>query len=163
MKTNILTASISIISILFYEPVYGGDDITLCTSNEDIYFSCPFKNGKIISVCASGNTSPNTGYVQYRYGKPDKLELIHPKKKIPPENIIYYVDATEGSAIRDILKFKIGEFTYIIHQSFFSGLTVLKNDEIVFKKTCEAGGNAVISRKVNSGINEIHKSEEDFR
>jgi hypothetical protein len=54
-------------------------------------------------------------------------------------------------------------FTYIIYQAFFSGLTVLKNGEIVFKKKCEAGGNAVISRKVNQGIREIPKSEEDFR
>jgi hypothetical protein len=163
MIKNTLASIVFMTGITFVGLAYSDDGITLCSQHEDIYFSCPFIDGKIVSVCALHNTSPNSGYVQYRYGTPEKLELMYPETKSPPKNRFFYVNATEGSANRDILKFKNGKYTYIIYQAFFSGLTVLKNDSIVFNKSCESGSNAVISRKVNNGVEEIQKSKEDYR
>lgn len=57
---------------------------TLCASGEDVYFSCSLLGGKVVSVCASGNNDPRSGYVQYRYGLIDNIELIYPIKKSPP-------------------------------------------------------------------------------
>lgn len=54
--------------------VFGEEaDITLCAAHEDVYFSCPLPGGKIVSVCASGNSKPDAGYAQYRYGAPGNI------------------------------------------------------------------------------------------
>lgn len=139
------------------------EDPTLCATNEDIYFSCPLSNGRIVSICAHGNNSPRAGYVQYRYGSLGNIELAYPPRRTPPESIFYYVNATEGSASRDVLKFKNGRYVYVLYQAFFSGLTVLQDGKVIFKETCEAGANAIINRKVGRGITAVPKSEEDFR
>src|ERR1700761_369609 len=34
-------------------------EITLCSEDEKVYFSCPLENGKVASVCAKNNTSPD--------------------------------------------------------------------------------------------------------
>jgi hypothetical protein len=42
---------------------------TLCTAEEDIYFSCELDGAhKVASVCAAENASPDAGYVQYGTG-----------------------------------------------------------------------------------------------
>jgi hypothetical protein len=47
---------------------------SLCTQPDQVVLSCPLaKNGKIVSVCAAGNTSPHTFY--YAFGKPQAIEM----------------------------------------------------------------------------------------
>ncbi|MBI6853283.1 hypothetical protein YA0002_10935 [Pseudomonas cichorii] len=143
---------------------YGDEvDVTLCASHEDIYFSCPLPGDKIVSVCASGNTETSAGYVQYRYGTPSNIEMIYPDKEIPPKGHLFLVNASEGSVNKDIIKFKNGSYTYIIAQSTVSSLSVLKNNKVVLRKSCNEGGNAFVSRAARQGIESIPKSAEDFR
>ncbi|WDG91883.1 hypothetical protein PUP49_00280 [Pseudomonas chlororaphis] len=148
----------------FIFPVFAGEaDITLCELHEDIYFSCPLPGGKIVSVCASGNDKPSSGYVQYRYGAPEKIEFVYPKEKLPPKGRFYVVNASEGSVNLDIIKFYNGKYTYFVAQAFVSFLTVLKDDKVVLRKSCEAGGYAFVSRAASRGIEALPKSAEDFR
>lgn len=135
---------------------------TLCVAGEDIYFSCPLNGGKIVSICASGNNSPDSGYVQYRYGTGKKIEIIYPGLKESPRNKLFYVDATEGNAGNEILKFDIGSYRYFIRQAYFSGLLVKKNNREVFRQTCEDSRYANISRGAVRGIQHKNKSDEDF-
>jgi hypothetical protein len=58
---------------------------TLCKPDEIIYFSCKIKdNLKIVSLCGNAFWNPTDGQVskdawlQYRFGKPGKLELAYP-------------------------------------------------------------------------------------
>lgn len=74
---------------------YVDVNTTMCMEGEDIYISCAFNSGedeydytgKVASICAKSNTSPGSGYVQYRYGKPSygagqaKIEMQFPEKK----------------------------------------------------------------------------------
>ncbi|MEO6677546.1 MAG: hypothetical protein ABIO21_09225 [Pseudomonas sp.] len=138
-------------------------DVTLCAAKEDVYFSCPLPGGKIVSVCASGNDQPSAGYVQYRYGSQDKIEMIYPQKELPPKGKFFIVNASEGSVNKDIIKFKNGKYTYIVAQAFVSFLTVLKDDKVVLRKSCGEGGNAFISRSARQGVESTPKSAEDFR
>ena len=148
----------------FMYPAFAGEgDVTLCESYEDIYFSCPLPGGKIVSVCALGNDKPSSGYVQYRYGAPKKSELIYPKSKVPPEGRFYVVNASEGSAYLNTIKFYNGRYTYFVAQAFRSYLTVLKDGELILRKTCEAGGYAFINRNALKGIGALPKSTEDFK
>lgn len=136
---------------------------TLCGASEQIYFSCPFSDEKIVSICASGNASPSTGYVQYRYGTPDNIEMIFPQEKIPPRKKLFIVNASEGSVSKDIIKFKNGSYTYLVSQMSMSNLTVLKNGKVILRKFCDEGGNKVVSREARQGIEKVPKSDEDFK
>jgi hypothetical protein len=50
---------------------------SLCTQPDQIVLSCPLaKNGKIVSVCATGNASPHAFY--YAFGRPGALEMHYP-------------------------------------------------------------------------------------
>jgi hypothetical protein len=53
---------------------------TLCAADERVIFSCPLRRpAKIVSVCSSKNLTKETGYLQYRFGLPGKIELEFPK------------------------------------------------------------------------------------
>ena len=144
-------------------PLQSGQDGTLCSAEEDIYFSCPLTGGKTVSVCAQGNDKPTAGYVQYRYGVPGKIEMLYPQKSVPPKGKFFVVDASEGSVNLNNIKFKKGPYTYLVNQAFVSFLTVLKDDKVVFRQSCSAGGYSFVSRVARQGIEELPKSAEDFR
>lgn len=56
---------------------------SLCKRTEKVYFSCSIKGGeKIVSLCGSKelrDSDKNYGYLQYRFGQVDNLELEFPK------------------------------------------------------------------------------------
>lgn len=164
-KKNSIKLSFMLLAFNFFVPsAFAGDtDVTLCESHEDIYFSCPLPSGKIVSVCASNNDKPSSGYVQYRYGTLKKIELVYPQSKVPPEGRFYVVNASEGSVNLNIIKFYNGKYTYLVAQAFRSFLTVLKGEEVVLRKSCERGGYSFINRKALKGIEALPKSAEDFR
>ncbi|MGY2173582.1 hypothetical protein [Pseudomonas azotoformans] len=56
----------------------------LCKTQETLLFGCD-SGPKMISVCASRDFSATTGYVQYRFGTPGKIELSYPEKPSPPK------------------------------------------------------------------------------
>ena len=76
---------------------------SLCARDERIIFSCPVKKpAKIVSLCASKNLSADQGYLQYRSGRPGKIELEFPKDRTNTQQQFEYshyfrarVDLTE--------------------------------------------------------------------
>jgi hypothetical protein len=78
---------------------------TLCARNERIIFSCPVKRpAKIVSLCASKDLTSDRGYLQYRFGVPEKIELEFPQSKTGTQQKFQYthyfraqVDLTEIS------------------------------------------------------------------
>ena len=55
---------------------------TLCAKTERVIFACVLRRpAKIVSVCASKDLTRDTGYVQYRFGSPGKVELEYPKDR----------------------------------------------------------------------------------
>ena len=55
---------------------------TLCARDERVIFGCVLKQpAKIVSICASKNLTNETGYLQYRFGLPGKIELEFPKDR----------------------------------------------------------------------------------
>ncbi|POA49649.1 hypothetical protein C1893_04015 [Pseudomonas sp. MPR-ANC1] len=144
-------------------PLKGEQEGTLCSDDEDIYFSCPLQGGKTVSICAQGNSKPTAGSVQYRFGVPGKIEMVYPKTASPPKGKFFVVDASEGSVNLNIIKFKSGAYTYLVNQAFVSYLSVLKDDKVVFRQSCNAGGDAYIHRAAIFGLEARPKSAEDFR
>lgn len=89
--------------------------------------------------------------------------MIYPQEKAPPKGNFFVVDASEVSVDKYILKFRKGDYVYIVSQSFVSYLTVLKSNKVILRSSCDEGGNAFISRAARQGVESIPKSAEDFR
>lgn len=81
--------------------------------------------------------------------------MSSPTKTTPLKGIFKFANASEGSINKDILKFKNGDYTYIVHQS-------LRKKSVIFRQDCTDGSYSFISRKARQTIDETKKSEEDF-
>ncbi len=133
-----------------YGPVFS-QEATLCNPHEEIYFSCHFGK-KIASVCASGNISPRNGYVQYRFGRVGRIELVYPKLPYSPMNFFWISDIDKGSVKVKHLKFRPGRYDYVIYSGFPSGLYIKEDGKITSNLICDSGGYESISPRAFRGI-----------
>lgn len=60
----------------YARPRHNAASHSLCRANEQVVFQCPI-GGRMASVCAGRSLDVPT--VQYRFGRPGKIELEHPK------------------------------------------------------------------------------------
>ena len=64
---------------------------SLCGSDEKIIFSCTIKeNAKTVSLCSSREFTKDRGYLQYRFGRPGKVELEFPKSREKTQQAFKY-------------------------------------------------------------------------
>jgi len=90
------------------QPKHGGSasappSLTLCANGERVIFSCTLRqSAKVVSVCASKDLTNEQGYLQYRFGRPGKIELEFPKDRTNTQQQFEYshyfrarVDLTE--------------------------------------------------------------------
>jgi hypothetical protein len=89
------------------------------------------KQGGIISLCASGNISPNNGYVQYRFGTVSRIELEFPGKTCSPINRFGISEISEGDLNFTHVKFRSGAYDYVLYQDFPSGIYVKRNGKLI--------------------------------
>ena len=88
---------------------------TLCEKGERVIFSCPVKRpAKIVSLCASKDLTAETGYLQYRFGLPGKVELQYPQDRTGTQSKFQYthyfraqVDLTEISFTNNGYEYQI--------------------------------------------------------
>lgn len=135
---------------------------TMCDSDEDIYISCTFakterRNSETVaSVCAKNNLSPIEGYVQYRYGVPEKEpEFVYPKKKVPPKGVFELLNVGEVSlGVGRYLQFFSEGYLYSFERKGLEGywLVVRGAKGEVFNRYCDAPGKTYLSDKVRQGI-----------
>jgi hypothetical protein len=114
----------------------SADTTTLCTSEEEVIFSCCIGK-KTLSVCASSNLSSNSGYLQYRFGSSlDKLELVFPQTKDHPRS--HFRLATDNGArwSSEQISFSVGQTEYIVFsesasfEGSNSGVVVIESGKI---------------------------------
>lgn len=87
---------------------------TLCNRDETVIFSCMVSPTKTLSVC--GNSSEPHPYLQYRFGKANKLELAYPTLRDDSAskfNYSYNHEKTSGLTTYE-LSFTNEGFTYAI-------------------------------------------------
>ncbi|NTX26553.1 hypothetical protein HT746_05275 [Burkholderia pyrrocinia] len=148
---SVVFLSIGVISTLGIKGEAHAVEITLCQSHEEIYFSCSL-GGKIISLCASGNVSPNNGYVQYRYGVLDHIEIQFPNKPYPPNARFEISDISAGNLNYVHIKFKSGKYDYVIYQGSPSGVYIKKRGNLISNKICEQGEYRQLNQRIFRGI-----------
>lgn len=88
---------------------------SLCQINERVVFSCELQNGKILSFCSTRGDRGVT-QVEYRYGKPEKVELRY-RSAAGTSKKIYFFDGVVRSgqgAPSPTLFFKSGNYGYFL-------------------------------------------------
>ncbi|MFD1261426.1 hypothetical protein [Entomomonas asaccharolytica] len=72
--------------LLIISNAYATDSI--CDTDEDVLFSCTMQNGKQLSIC--GVKKENQLLINYKYGKPKKIELIFPQNAQDNNDLFKY-------------------------------------------------------------------------
>ncbi len=86
---------------------------TLCSPDEEVVFSCRIKNSKkSVSVCSSNELTNTVGYLQYRFGTPEHVELTYPNQRTNTQEKFYY----HGEPLTGIyeLTFQINQYFYTV-------------------------------------------------
>lgn len=119
---------------------------TLCHYNERVIFSCRLKGKehKIASVCGSRIITATRGYMQYRYGKPDAVEIALPEQPGAPFKSWTGKHVTYAQTWSSSLTVRNGNYSYTVYGSKGVGdqpvgLTVEKDGKGIAGKECEDG------------------------
>jgi hypothetical protein len=137
------------------DSIYLQRTTSLCTSDEDVYFSCEIEDtNEPVSIFAAGSTSPNDGYVQYRYGTNAKIDFQYPAARVPSGNHFSIVDVSRSAAGTGThLKFKNGDYQYVVSNALVPGeVYVVRKGKIVFDKACKGTEYIPYSEKARQGV-----------
>ena len=95
---------------------------SLCTTHEDTLFDCP-SGSKRIAICASRPWSAGTGWVQYRYGTPNKIEIKVPADAAldtPTKTIVVGLKTLAGGGM-EYVHFRSGRYRYSVYSAEAEG------------------------------------------
>jgi hypothetical protein len=128
---------------------------THCTPNEQVIFSCPTGKQKIVSVCASQDLSSNSGYLEYRFGKPGALEIVLPAGgKDPTDAAEAGTFSSMNGSAASFIRFKKGDYAYVTYSAEVSdgvaadgtrnwmsqeGVVVEKSGKLLANLLCKEG------------------------
>jgi len=110
---------------------------TLCAPHEKAVFSCELKNSKIVSMCASPGEA--SSYVEYRFGKPSKIEMTH--RASTADQAFQRADFIYGNNAIDTIWFRNGEHLYDIAMPARGApaVEVWKNRKVLAHIECKDG------------------------
>jgi hypothetical protein len=95
---------------------------TLCTSEEEVIFSCTTKKEKTVSLCSSAPLTATAGYLQYRFGAVDQdPELTYPTTREHPSRHFEAGTLMYSGGGGAYLKFKSGEYAYTVFTGIGKG------------------------------------------
>ena len=112
-----------------------------CTAREQIVFSCPVGE-EWVSVCASSDLSPSSGYLQYRFGKIGKPELVFPELIFPASFFIRVGTLLFAGGGGGYVRFIDAPYQYVVYAAISKdwgqkdGVAVLKDDRLIANRVC---------------------------
>ena len=87
----------------------------LCTADEQVVFSCALRGtAKLVSLCGSKTLTRDAGYIQYRSGRPGRLELEFPKDRAGSQKLFSYEHEFRARFDRTEIGFENGGFSYTL-------------------------------------------------
>lgn len=95
----------------------GAKITSLCTEQEKIVWSCETKGRKIVSICSSRELTKEHGYLQYRFGRPGRVELEYPRQRQNSQTAFKYFRYTRPLVTYLGLRFKAGEYDYEVYDN----------------------------------------------
>jgi hypothetical protein len=124
--------------------------VSLCTATENTYLSCETENHKIISMCGA---LPNA--LQYRFGRPDKIELRYPEDPSIATSVILLGHSNDTSADRSAVNFTNGSYRYSVFDlryhngDRYTGVVAQGKNQVKHKVVCK--------NEVQGNLDEIGK------
>lgn len=116
-KTNTAAKANSKEKVSLDEPEIPDLD-SLCTDDEQILLNwSTFKDGKLASLCGSKDFGKDTGYIQYRFGRPGKIELEFPKNKKDTQEVFDYSNLTRPRLNRTLVGFNTDRRYLLTYES----------------------------------------------
>lgn len=111
---------------------------SLCQADEVNFDSCVVE-GKVASYCASKKIPEKGGYLQYRFGTPEKVEMVFPTVRRNPTGLFFRSMSADG--LENRISFKNGRYTYISFsidspQGASFGMYILKDGKLVSERSC---------------------------
>ena len=102
---------------------------SLCAENEAVLFSCGAKN-RTISLCGTKGSDGAAGGMQYRFGKPGKIEFAYPEANKRPDKAFsrHFVSWGNGSA-EWVVSFSRGKYTYSVYADLVFGSPDAMNED----------------------------------
>lgn len=95
----------------------AADSETHCTANEKIFFSCHLaRSQKVVSLCGGSSESDRISWIQYRFGKIGKPEMVYPPNKngsLEKFAGLHQTAKAIGLEIREVW-FRVGIYSYLI-------------------------------------------------
>ncbi len=92
------------------------DNKYLCHRDESVIFGCSLGD-KLLSLCSSKGVGATTGYVQYRYGTINKIEMTYPKKLLPPKGYFFLGQSGWSGGGENRIRFNNGKYNYLIYDT----------------------------------------------
>ncbi len=113
---------------------------------EKIIFSCG-TGKKLVSVCSSENLSPDTGYVQYRFGTREKVELSFPESQAHPGQFFTAGTLMYSGGGGTYMRFNKGTYSYVVYSGTGKGwdrqgVVVEKAGKLLSNITCKDASSA---------------------
>ena len=87
----------------------------LCEADEQLVFGCSLGERQV-SVCASADLGPDTGYVQYRLGTPERLEQVYPVEHLPPRGRFFLSTAPYAGGGASAIRLSIAGSDYFVFE-----------------------------------------------
>jgi hypothetical protein len=92
---------------------------TLCNHDEQVIFSCPTRPAaRIVSLCASRELTKQSGYVQYRFGQPDKIELEFPGQRSGTQQMFHYSHYMRAQVDETEIRFQLNGYDYAVFSTY---------------------------------------------
>jgi len=110
----------------------------LCKKTEHTIFSCELKNKKAVSLCGS---SAEPSYIEYRFGKKDRIELTHRVDPVQGKDNFQRAEFVFANNSEERIWFKIGKHIYRIFMPTRGapGVEVAVNGEVISRLVCKGG------------------------
>ena len=102
------------------EPAAGAlQPNTLCAKDERVIFACVLRRpAKIVSLCASKDLTSETGYLQYRFGLPRKIELEFPKDRLRTQDKFEYTHYFRARFELNDINFTVDSVEYSVFNDY---------------------------------------------
>jgi hypothetical protein len=92
--------------------------VSLCAQDEKTIWSCETTGRKIVSICGSRELTKERGYVQYRFGRPGRIELEYPRQRQNTQTAFQYFRYTRPLVTYLGLRFQTGGYDYEVYDNF---------------------------------------------
>ena len=92
---------------------------TLCAADERVIFSCALRQpAKIVSMCASKDLTNEKGYLQYRFGMPEKIELEFPQDRTNTQQQFEYSHYFRARVDMTEINFTVNGVSYSVFDDY---------------------------------------------